>query len=203
MENILSRLQTIAGLDVNRGLKLAAGRETLYVSILGKFVSSQHDFVERFQYLASSDNSTETIRLAHTLKGTAGQIGAKGVQVAAEKLECALRASTWPTDQSALLGEIADQLNPLITAIATALQASQPTSPASTFDQLRFNALCDHLAELLATNDHASHQILIDHSTLLQAGLGDNYSWICAAAECSNYAAALAWLIEARQARIT
>ncbi len=64
----------IAGLDVPLGLKLARGREKLYLSLLKKFVDNQRDFITFLDAaLVTGDWETAT-RLAHTLKGVAGQI---------------------------------------------------------------------------------------------------------------------------------
>jgi PAS domain S-box-containing protein len=84
-------LLDVPGLDVAQGLRFAAGRPALYLSVLGKFADSQREFSKRLaEALATHDLATAE-RLAHTLKGVTAQIGAEAVRELAERLEAELR----------------------------------------------------------------------------------------------------------------
>jgi len=72
-------LNDIVGLDVPLGLRLARGKEKLYLSLLRRFVANQRDFSTFLDAsLVTGDWATAT-RLAHTLKGVAGQVGARTI----------------------------------------------------------------------------------------------------------------------------
>ena len=66
-------IPAIAGLDVATGLRYALGRESLYLSLLQKFASSQRNFpLQLAAALAERDWRTAK-RHAHTLKGVAAR----------------------------------------------------------------------------------------------------------------------------------
>lgn len=81
----------IPGVDSASGLRRVLGKKKSYISLLRKYVSGQKDvFVQIKKMLAEKDwRSAE--RLAHTLKGVSGSIGAASIQEKAGDLEAALR----------------------------------------------------------------------------------------------------------------
>lgn len=72
------------------GLRRVGGNSRLYRSILRKFAGSQAAVLDEIREGAGKLSSEELVRLAHTLKGVAGNIGAKALQAAARELETAL-----------------------------------------------------------------------------------------------------------------
>ncbi len=81
----------IDGLDTVNGLSHMLGKKSLYLSILRKFVAGQKDTAAEI-FLALEDKNLHTAeRLAHTLKGVAGTIGATELQGLAERLESAIK----------------------------------------------------------------------------------------------------------------
>jgi len=81
----------LEGIDWRNGLLRAGGNPALYRQLWGKFVTDQADAVERIeQALTSGDRETAT-RVAHTLKGVAGTLGARSLQDAASSWESGLR----------------------------------------------------------------------------------------------------------------
>ena len=85
------RLAGIAGLDVERGLELVRGNTARHARVLALFVDSHAGDAERIAgYLAANDLAALR-KLAHTLKGSAGNVGATWVSEAAKALESAIR----------------------------------------------------------------------------------------------------------------
>eukprot|EP01031_Cornospumella_fuschlensis_P048891 gene48891-59866_t len=83
-------LRDIAGLDTQLGLRRVMGKEALYLSLLRKFVAGhQTGLAPLTEALAAGDVATAE-RMAHTLKGVAGNIGASDLQAAMAKVELAL-----------------------------------------------------------------------------------------------------------------
>lgn len=77
-------------IDVKAGLTTTQNNSALYMKLLKRFATSYKDFEFDFeQELHSSDNEAAT-RWAHSLKGSAGNIGAKFVYEAAGELEANL-----------------------------------------------------------------------------------------------------------------
>ncbi len=84
-------LPSIAGLDTKDGLSRVGGNRKLYLKLLRQFVEQQGPAVEQITEALASGDIALAERLAHTLKGVAGNIGATQVQAAAGALEKLIR----------------------------------------------------------------------------------------------------------------
>ena len=91
-------LPPLPGIDVKAGLATCADMASLYARMLVKFRDSQGKFAELFAAARLDADPEATARAAHTLKGTAGNIGAKALQAAAGALEHACKEKA-PADQ--------------------------------------------------------------------------------------------------------
>lgn len=83
------QLHQIVGIDSAAGLAITQGNENLYRRLLIKFLNSEQDFILKFQQAQASQDAVAATRMAHTLKGVAGNIGAHTIQKAAQALELA------------------------------------------------------------------------------------------------------------------
>lgn len=84
----------VPGLNYELGLRRMLGKKEAYIGILRKYVLNEKDaFIEIEKLLWIGDwNSAE--RIAHTLKGVSGSIGAVQIQVKAAEIETAIREHT-------------------------------------------------------------------------------------------------------------
>ena len=93
-------------------------------------------------------------RCAHTLKGTAGNIGARGVQAAAGHLERACREHAPEAQLQALLRETLPELAPVIDGLQALDVIKQPgTAVMAEVDPAKLKALSLHLQALLRDDD--------------------------------------------------
>jgi len=106
----------LQGIDVRAGLAISMGNEKLYTRLLHKFLQTQADFATLFAAARAQADPTAAARAAHNLKGTAGNIGAKGVQAAATELELACEASAADPQR------IADALQQALQALVPVVQ---------------------------------------------------------------------------------
>ena len=83
----------IEGVDQADGLKRVGGNQRLYRQLLVKFAAKYADADEQVSSALQSGDRNAAERMAHTVKGVAGNIGIKQVQFAAERLEKAIRES--------------------------------------------------------------------------------------------------------------
>ncbi|MBF0273547.1 MAG: PAS domain S-box protein [Magnetococcales bacterium] len=113
--------QDVPGLDVQSGLKRMVGKKGLYLSMLRKFVAGQKDVPERIRETLADGDRESAERLAHTLKGTAGNIGASGVQAEAALVESAIRENRDPSTILALVDTVEGQLDALIGALVAVM----------------------------------------------------------------------------------
>jgi len=121
----------LPGIDTKAGLATTMDNEKLYTRLLTKFRDSQGDFASLFAVARVDTDPAAAARAAHTLKGTAGNIGAKGVQAAAGELEQACLAGAGEESIDALLGKTLEQLAPVIAGLQ-GLLATPLEKPAST-----------------------------------------------------------------------
>ena len=86
-----SSIPDIPGIDTASGLKRTAGNGKLYLNILKKFMDNYADVPGNIYQALAADDRKLAERLAHTVKGVAGNIGAVGVQEMAQELEQSIR----------------------------------------------------------------------------------------------------------------
>jgi PAS domain S-box-containing protein len=147
----------LEGIDLAAGLATCMGKRDLYLRLLRKFQATQSHFGEAFQRATASDDPTAPARLAHTLRGTAGNIGAGKVALAAGALEQACLSGETVEGVTARLMEVERCLAPLLDALAGLGQSSPNAEPPVTLrSQPLFSARLAELKRLLAESDTAA-----------------------------------------------
>ncbi len=189
------RLPDIDGLDMATGLRLALHDSELYRQLLQRFVSSQQacDMAVR-EALGQQDGET-ALRLVHTLKGSAGQIGAIGLAEQAAAYEQQLKeavaqpAEALPQPPAALFACLGRLLQSLHEELSDKEWVSaavvEPAAEQSA-------ALCARLEQLLRGDDFAARQLLHDESAVFRQVLGSRYEPLCSAVDSFEYGEALA-----------
>jgi len=102
------------GLDSANGLRRVAGNLPLYRSLLADFVSQHARYHQELTEALRAGELETAGRLAHTLKGLAGNLGAVEVEKAAARLEESLRQGRAPADA---LAEVRGALQSLAEAL--------------------------------------------------------------------------------------
>jgi HPt (histidine-containing phosphotransfer) domain-containing protein len=85
------RLSEVPGLDAALGLKMVGGKMATYLKLLGLLAKHHGADAQRLREALAKGDPAEIGRLAHTLKGAAGSIGATRVQALAEAANAAVR----------------------------------------------------------------------------------------------------------------
>ena len=175
-------LPELPGLDRDAGLRRAAGKPGLYLSILRRFADDHgQDAREMAAALQAGDTGTAT-RVAHTLKGLAGTLGAHGLQRQAQALEDALRGDTAPAELGTLLPPLAAELERLVemlrqrlpaAAAAAAVAVPAPAPAGERRDACR--DVCRDLERLMQLDDPAAVEVVRTHETVLREGLGAGF----------------------------
>ncbi len=128
----------LPGLDLQAGLARVEGDLDLYRRLLRRFQVDQAGFEGAFRAAWAGGERETATRLAHTLKGLAGNLGAHALQEAARRLEMAtLEQSALPEDEAllqTLLPPVMAALKPLLMGIAT-LEAPATITPPPAVDQ--------------------------------------------------------------------
>ena len=123
-------LPCIEGLDTKDGLARVAGNRKLYLKLLRQFDEQQGPVVGQISAALAAGDVALAERLAHTLKGVAGNIGAKAVQAAAGALEKLIRARAAAAEVDSAKREVAAALDPLVAQLQVALRPPQSAIPA-------------------------------------------------------------------------
>jgi len=137
----------LPGIDTAAGLAISQGSEKLYRKLLLRFTDSQRDFATIFRDALATDDPHEAERAAHTLKGVAGTIGAKGVQAAAQDLEMACNRAV--EDKAELLNAVLGELEPVIAGLDELDRSTVDTRASGEIDQAAVETLFSQLHELL------------------------------------------------------
>jgi len=135
----------VPGLDLKEGLARVAGDRALYVRVLRRFPELHGVSDQRIRDLLAQGKLYDAVREAHTIKGLAGQIGARELYRAACRLETALQSASPETDAAlrcyadALLlltrglNALSAQPDPLVTGEET----TRPLADNETVDHAR------------------------------------------------------------------
>jgi HPt (histidine-containing phosphotransfer) domain-containing protein len=158
-------LPSIAGLDMSDGLSRVGGNQRLYAKILRQFAAQQGPSADQVaDALAKGDHSLAE-RLAHTLKGVAGNIGAAGVQSAAAALERTIRDRSTADEIERARQQVKAVLDPLAMAVRTAVgtpgsEASVSVQPETPASPARSREAAARLAGLLSDSDPAAGEFV-------------------------------------------
>ena len=165
-------LPQIGGVDVAAGLQRIAGNKRLYRDLLTEFAVKQESTGVRISQAFASGDHRKAERLAHSLKGVAGNLGINEIFQTAGKLEGALRVPH--TGIEDLIEELTAALNRQVRNIHAAFPAggahektrfdSRPTDPEKVLAALA------NLKELLEANDADASEAFAN----LAAVLGDS-----------------------------
>lgn len=102
---VAEKLPDLPGIKVADSVRRIGGNVKLYISLLDKFRASQRDFTGSFQAALAEDRGTAE-RLAHTLRGIAGTLGAAKLQDLAAALENSVKKG-----ESAEIAPVLEQLD--------------------------------------------------------------------------------------------
>jgi signal transduction histidine kinase/DNA-binding response OmpR family regulator/HPt (histidine-containing phosphotransfer) domain-containing protein len=147
-------LPEIAGINLADGLKRVAGNRQLYRDLLGQFAVKQGDAAVQISTALESGDFKVAERIAHTVKGVAGNLGITEVQFVAQKLEKALRDGEGTV--STVLVEFRSVMGTQVRAIAKALRESATvpeTVRTASFDGEAAAAAIARLKRLLEASD--------------------------------------------------
>ncbi|MCK6491693.1 MAG: response regulator, partial [Planctomycetes bacterium] len=176
-------LPALPGIDSAAGLALAQGDPQLYRKLLARFLAGQADFASRFAQAGEVGDAAGQERCAHTLKSTAGTIGAHALQAAASRLEQACRQGEPGEVRQTILSEVLAQLQPVIDGLG-GLEAEAPAPvPAGPADAASLGAVIDQLDALLLDSDGAAVKLWDEHAAYFRA---------CCPADAKAVSAALA-----------
>ena len=159
----------LPGIATATGLGISMGNEKLYRKLLGMFKESYDGVVAQFWSAHQEADPQAAARYAHTLKGTAGTIGALAVQTAAAELELACERSAPLAELEHALAKVSLALGPVLAGIAQLKPSSviSPSGQSAALDSAGI-ALLDQLEAMLARSDARAADIGAQLAVTLQ-----------------------------------
>ena len=149
-------LPEIDGIDMVGGLNRVAGNKRLYRELLVHFGAKQAEVNSQILAAVETGDRKLAERIAHTVKGVAGNIGLQKVFTVADKLERAIHDAR--ADVPELTEEFSQVLSSQVQAIQRAMPNVIPDRPAEigrsqNFDLQAASAAIAHLRALLESSD--------------------------------------------------
>jgi signal transduction histidine kinase/CheY-like chemotaxis protein len=153
-------LPELPGIDTAAGLATSQGNLLLYRKLLLKFRDAEVNFVARFLDARASDDEHAAERIAHTLKGVSGNIGARGLQTAAGALERECRENAPADTIDASCQAVSHELATVLAGLAK-LEKIAPAKAATTDkDPVRLGRLLTRLRALLEDDDTDATEVI-------------------------------------------
>ena len=196
-EKYLAKLFNTPGLDVQAGLRRTLGHQSLYRSLLKKFILGQQHFEREFTQALDHGDVVLALRLAHTLKGVAGNIGAGAVHAAANQLEAAVKAEKVHSELIRCLQDVVLPLTSLLEHLEQAV-CDESHETEKSLDGVQLDQVCDHLSALLAENDADALSYFQAQRDLLKSAFPEHFSMMETDISAFDFDASLETLKKAR-----
>jgi two-component system sensor histidine kinase/response regulator len=156
-------IPTVEGLNSAEGLLRVAGNRKLYLKLLRQFSVQQSDTPGQITELLKAGDRPAAERIAHTVKGVAGNLGVKTVQLAAGELEKAIHDGADAARLESLRQQFATVLTPFVDRLRAAL-GEEPVFPAApkamVVDPAQLKMVVEQMARHLAEFDAAASDCL-------------------------------------------
>lgn len=192
----------VSGIDTVQGLRLCAGNQVLYLSVLRKFLASISTLPDQLAKLAEAGQWSQAQHLVHNLKGVAANVGATRCSALSAEVEHALQlavqAGQPPASAHSLLAPLMAHLAHLALRLRQALpEVPDPEQPGQPVDAAQLQGICAELGELLATNNAAAELLLQTQAGLLRDGLGVKFDLLAQQVQEFEFSDALLTLQQA------
>ncbi|QTN27544.1 response regulator [Rhodoferax sp. AJA081-3] len=177
-------LPTIAGLDRDTGLRRVLGNTPRYVAMLRGFADTQADAVAHIRVAVAARDGKTALRLAHTLKGLAGNIAATDLVRDAAAVEQVLRQGLEGAELEPLLLALDMTLGAQVAAIREALpldSVAAADAGGHALDPHKLALVCQQLRHLLTNDDGNAERVLSEHANMLRMAYPQHFSELQAA----------------------
>lgn len=158
----LSRMRVVlSNIDINDALKRVLGNISLYSRILSKFNSQYSFFLQELYNLIEMGDKKSILRAVHTLKGNAGNIGAKNLSFLALKLEEKMK-----TLDKIIIADLIVEINDLSQELDSVInKISQLEIESTTFNEKTVNESREISKEQFLDKLSDLKNLIIDNSS--------------------------------------
>jgi len=167
----VAALSAIAGLDTAQGLRTLNGNDAAYLQLLRRLATDHAGDMTRLRSQLAAGERDAARRIAHTLKGAAGNLGATGVQKLAAELEAALKQGGDAARVEPLAAAAEAALRQLAAAILAALPGQAAATPV-VVDWTELRRVLDKLEPLLVASSMEANDLMEENAASIRAALG-------------------------------
>ncbi len=170
----------IEALDIEVGLSRVLGNKVLYLDLIKRFVNDQANVVHEIQQAIEQNDRQHAGRVAHTVKGVAGNIGAHDLQAKAQMLESTINSEdSDESDINQTLSDFQPALTQLIDELSGYLERldeqALDTSAGERASVDQYVAVLDSLLGLLEQDDGESEECFVTNKALIQSYAPTNF----------------------------
>ena len=150
-----AQLPTIAGVEIIEGLRRVTGNRELYVRLLRGFADLEEETPSRIGEALRAGDHARAERLAHTLRGSAGNLGIAEVMKLAAALEDSVRNGLLAPDLEDARVRLASAVRLVVSAIRTAVFSTElgEERAAPRVDPANSGAVVSRLRRLIGEHD--------------------------------------------------
>lgn len=120
----------ISGINIDEGLDRVGNDNEIYQQILEVFYNNESDCLDKLLTFIDINDREQSLHLLHSIKGSAGNIGANDLSTAAQRLEQALKNQT--TELDPLIIDFRNQYKIVFKALGAHLKQGQQESIINT-----------------------------------------------------------------------
>ena len=156
----------VDGIDIQRGLQTTQGDQVLYKKLIKRFIEGQVGFETEFKQSIQSQDSELAIRLAHTLKAVAGNLGAMELMENTKQLEATCIENIYSDAVIVLLNKVVSQIAQVIESLTTIIELSATNSDSTKHSSVDVGELLRKLKVLLEDYDTEASDLIFELESL-------------------------------------
>ena len=195
---LMQRLEQISGLDIKSGLARVRGNEEKFGQVIKLFLQGHGTDLAKIEAALNANDRFSAEQLTHSLKGSAGLIGATQVAEVAATMLAQIRQEV-PLDKiSETFPLLNTGLQHLIDDLRQALEEVDGTSPRQAVDAPHCMEILARLESLLNVGDMAAYTLAQDEKPLIEATLGETGQALIGAIQAFDFIRAYEIVIRAK-----
>ncbi len=165
IEDFYEFFKNTSDIDIDSGLEKVGGNKNLYIKLLREFIRDYGDVTHEIRELLESKEIGEAERMAHTMKGLTGTLGAEKLNSLFLSLELVIKENEITVEKVKFdqqLHEVEVELNSFVTQVTDALPKETKISEESfsRVDKKEVLFQLEELKRLVEINDMASEDLL-------------------------------------------
>ncbi len=166
----------LPGIDLETGLKKVGGNQKLFLKLLADFYQDHKNDAETLKAVLKNNDMKFAQRIAHTLKGVSGNIGAEKLFQASKNLDSSLKKAPHDIDPE-LLSDFETELAIVIQGLqgSNLINKAQPSFlETGTLDPNLILPLLDQLATLVENMDVEAEEKVVEIKHQIGASAGSD-----------------------------